>query len=61
MKTINYIINIIAIVLVIDFVCTVGWAMSGQFPTGDLYFGVITTNLLRLIQKMVIKLLKTNL
>ena len=49
MKTLNYIINIIAIVLVIDFVCAVGWAMSGQFPTGDLYFGVITTNLLRVL------------
>jgi hypothetical protein len=49
MKTFNYIINIIAIVLVIDFVCAVGWAMSGQTPTGNLYFGAITTNLLRLI------------
>lgn len=49
MKTINYIINIIAIVLVIDFICAIGWAMSGQFPTGGLYFGIITTNLLRVL------------
>lgn len=50
MKTIlSYTLNIIAVVLVIDFVCAVGWAMSGQFPTGDLYFGVITTNLLRVL------------
>ena len=49
MKTFNYIINIIAIVLAMYFVCAVGWAMSGQTLTGNLYFGVITTNLLRLI------------
>lgn len=50
MKTIfNYILYVIAIVLVIDFACAFGWATSGQTPSGDMYFGIITTKLLRLI------------
>lgn len=49
MTTKEIIITVLAIWLILDIVCFVAWAMSGQFPDGNLYFGTITTHILRLI------------
>lgn len=39
----------VVIVLVLDFLCFISWAMSGQFPTDNFYLGAITRNVLQLI------------
>ena len=50
MKDLFYFIKIamgiILIILFLDFICFAMWQMSGQTPTGDMYFGKITNTIL---------------
>jgi len=36
-------------ILLIDFICFIAWASSGQIPSDGFYFGMITRNLLQAI------------
>ena len=40
---------IIAVAVAVDVIGFIAWAMSGQFPADNLYIGVITTHILRVI------------
>ncbi len=40
--------KIIIVVLVIDFLGFVGWALSGGLPTDEFYIGTITTHVIKL-------------
>jgi len=45
----NTIITVLSMVLVLDFICFVAWATSGQIPQDGFYFGMITKNIINLI------------
>lgn len=50
MKQILYIIQwVVILVLVLDLFSFILWALSGQFPQGNFYFGMITRNLIMLL------------
>lgn len=44
MKTL---LTIIVIVLVVDFLGFLAWALSGQYPPEDAYVGALSTNVLQ--------------
>jgi hypothetical protein len=46
---INITLSIVAIIIVIDVLGFMAWAMSGQAPVDGFYVGAITTNILRAI------------
>lgn len=41
--------TIVIILIVIDFLGMIAWAMSGQFPTDNFYIGSISTHIIRAI------------
>ncbi len=43
------IITIIVVVMMVDLVGFMMWSMSGQFPTDNIYIGVITKTILSLV------------
>ena len=47
MKIIKNILAVVAIILFIDFVGMMSWAMSGQRPVDGMYIGAISTNVIR--------------
>lgn len=47
MKIIKNIFAVVAIILFIDFVGMMCWAMSGQRPVDGMYIGAISTNVIR--------------
>lgn len=49
MKTIKFILSIIAIVMMIDVMGFLAWVYSGQRPVDDFYIGTITTHIVRAI------------
>lgn len=38
-----------AVVLLVDFMGLVAWAFSGQYPTGEIYVGTISTHIYRFL------------
>ena len=51
MKIAQTVLTIALVVLAIDFLGFVGWAMSGQHPVDNFYVGTITTHALQAIIK----------
>lgn len=49
MQTIKTIGIVIIIILAIDFLGMMLWAMSGQFPVDNFYIGAISRNILQAI------------
>ncbi len=47
-QTLNIIGNVIGLVMIIDAIGFVAWAMSGQLPVDGFYVGAITTNIIKL-------------
>lgn len=39
---------VILTVLAVDFGCFLGWIFSGQIPVSNVYFGMITANIIKL-------------
>ena len=50
-NTIQIALTVVAIVIVIDFLGFMSWAMSGQRPVDNFYVGTITTHTLQAIIK----------
>lgn len=50
-NTIQIALTVVAIVLVIDFLGFMAWAMSGQRPVDNFYVGTITTHALQVVIK----------
>lgn len=48
-NTLQIAFTIVAVILVIDFLGFMAWAMSGQHPVDGFYVGAITTNVLKAI------------
>lgn len=50
-QLLEFILTAIVVILAIDSLFFIGWALSGQNPVGDHYLGAITANLLQFIFK----------
>lgn len=48
-QAIKTIVVVAIIILAIDFVGMIGWAMSGQHPVDNFYIGSISTHIIRAI------------
>lgn len=47
-KAFTLIFNIVSLILVIDALGFMAWAMSGQFPVDNFYIGSITMHIIKL-------------
>jgi hypothetical protein len=45
------IFTIVVVILVVDFFCFIGWAMSGQKPVDNFYFGTISAHIISSVIK----------
>lgn len=48
-QAIQMVLTIIVVLLIIDFIGMIAWAMSGQFPTDSFYLGAISRNIIQVI------------
>lgn len=48
-QAIKTVLIIAVVLMVIDFLGMIAWAMSGQFPTDSFYLGAISRNIIQVI------------
>ena len=51
METLKKIVYWIVVFLVIDFLCLIAWAYSGQRPEGQVYLGSVSAHIIDFIIK----------
>lgn len=49
MNKLKIVLNIVSLVLLIDFISFGSWIVSNQMPNDSFYFGMITSNFISLI------------